>query len=55
MKNPRARAFHLIDNNIVTEHDLLMAFLTHLSDNNIETILRAHDLVIDEEFEEIEE
>jgi hypothetical protein len=54
MKNARNYAFNLIDNNIVSEHDLLIAFLTHMTDNNIETILRISGLLVEEDFEEID-
>jgi hypothetical protein len=54
-KNLRERAFHLIDYGIISEHDLLIACLNFMSDNNLETMMRAHGLIVDEELEEVEE
>lgn len=54
MKNARNYAFHLLDYGFVTEHDLLMACLNHMTDNNIETMLRACGLLVDNDLEEVE-
>lgn len=54
-KNARDYALYLVDNEIVDVNDLLMACLKYMSNHQIEDMLHANALLMEEDFDEYDE